>query len=79
MKIGCIVDSLSRNAGGLFQSVRGLAQSLAMVTESVEVFGIKDDNTAADVAQWHPLRVHQFPPAALPAWGYSGELLPALL
>jgi glycosyltransferase involved in cell wall biosynthesis len=79
MKIGCIVDSLSRNAGGLFQSVRGLAQSLAVVTESVEVFGIKDDNTAADVAQWRPLRVHQFSPLTMPAWGYSGKLLPALL
>ena len=29
MKIGCVLDSLSRNAGGLFQSVRRLAQSLA--------------------------------------------------
>lgn len=79
MKIGCVVDSLSRNAGGLFQSVRGLAQSLAAVSGPVEVFGIKDDNTAADVDQWRPLRVHQFSPVAMPAWGYSGKLLPALL
>jgi hypothetical protein len=56
MKIGCIVDSLSRNAGGLFQSVRGLAQSLVVVSGPVEVFGIKDDNTAADVDHWRPLR-----------------------
>ena len=79
MKIGCVLDSLSRNAGGLFQSVRRLAQSLANASASVEVFGIEDENTGRDLADWRPLRVHQFKPAVIQSWGYSSALVPALL
>jgi glycosyltransferase involved in cell wall biosynthesis len=79
MKIGCVLDSLSRNAGGLFQSVRRLAQSLANANTSVEVFGIEDENTGRDLADWHPIPVHQFPPATFQSWGYSSALVPALL
>jgi glycosyltransferase involved in cell wall biosynthesis len=79
MKIGCVLDSLSRNAGGLFQSVRRLAQSLAAADASVEVFGIEDENTGRDAADWRPLRVHQFKPATIQSWGYSSALVPALL
>ena len=79
MKIACVVDSLSRNAGGLFQSVRRLAQSLVKDDNTVTVFGIEDENMARDIAEWSPLPVRHFPAKRVMPWGYSRELLPALI
>ena len=79
MKIACVVDSLSRNAGGLFQSVRGLVQSLTEVNGAVTVFGLEDEKTQEDIAQWAPLEVKSFTPSGVLPWGYSNQLLPALL
>ena len=79
MNIACVVDSLSRNAGGLFESVRRLVQSLSEVNGAVTVFGLEDDNTHKDIGEWAPLPVRHFPPNTFSSWGYSRELLPALL
>lgn len=79
MKIGFLLDSISSRAGGVSESARRLAQSLANANTSVEVFGIEDENTGRDLADWRPLPVHQFPSATLKPWGYSSALVPALL
>lgn len=79
MKIGFLLDSISSRAGGVSESTRRLAQSLTHVNATVEVFGIEDENTGRDLADWLPLRVHQCPPAVLQSWGYSRALVPALL
>src|SRR6266571_4344767 len=78
MKIGFLVSSVSREAGGLFQSVRGLAKSVACASASARIFGIRDERSAVDLQEWQPLSVETFRPQ-FRAWGYSNELVPALL
>jgi len=78
MKVGFLVSSVSREAGGLFQSVRGLAKALTSTNVTVSVFGISDPNSAFDLLKWRPLSVRTFRPQ-FRASGYSNELVPALL
>jgi glycosyltransferase involved in cell wall biosynthesis len=78
MRVGFLVSSISRKAGGLFESVRGLAKAAALTKASVRVFGISDEQSSADLQEWRPLSVEAFRPQ-LRAWGYSKQLLPAML
>jgi glycosyltransferase involved in cell wall biosynthesis len=78
MKVGFLVGSVSHQAGGLFQSVRGLAKAMMSKDTTVSVFGISDARTAIDLQEWRPLSVQTFKPQ-LRAWGYSEQLVPALL
>ena len=78
MRVGFLVSSISREAGGLFQSVRGLAKAVASTNANVQVFGIRDEQSAVDLQEWRPLSVETFRPR-LHAWGYSNQLAPAML
>ena len=78
MKIGFVVDSVSREAGGLFHSVRGRAKAVTRAGASARVFGISDEQSAVDLQDWQPLSVQTFRPQWR-AWGYSNQLLPAVL
>ena len=78
MRVGFLVSSVSRKAGGLFQSVRGLAKAAASTSADVRVFGLRDEQSAVDLQEWQPLSVQTFRPR-LRAWGYSNELVPAML
>ena len=78
MRVGFLVSSVSRKAGGLFQSVRGLAKAVASTNANVQVFGIRDEQSAVDLQEWQPLSVQTFRPR-LRAWGYSNQLVPAML
>jgi glycosyltransferase involved in cell wall biosynthesis len=78
MKVGFLVSSVSREAGGLFESVRGLAKAVTSTNTSASVFGISDRKSAVDLLEWAPLSVHTFQPQ-FRAWGYSNQLVPALL
>src|SRR5207249_12062792 len=78
MKVGFLVSSVSRESGGLFQSVRGLAKAVASGKATASVFGISDEKTAVDSLEWQPLPVYAFRPQ-FRAWGYSNQLLPALV
>jgi glycosyltransferase involved in cell wall biosynthesis len=78
MRVGFLVGSISREAGGLFQSVRGLAKAVASTNADVRVFGIRDQQSAADLQEWRPLSVQTFRPQVR-AWGYSNQLVPAML
>ena len=49
MRAGFLVSSVSRKAGGLFQSVRGLAKAVASTNADVRVFGIRDEIGRAHV------------------------------
>jgi glycosyltransferase involved in cell wall biosynthesis len=77
MKVGFLVSSVSREAGGMFHSVRGLAKAVASANTTVSVFGISDPNSALDLMKWSPLSVHALRPQSR-AWGYSNQLVPAL-
>src|SRR5437773_9310941 len=78
MKVGFLVSSVSREAGGLFESVRGLAKAVTSTNTIANVFGISDTKSAVDLQDWQPLSVQTFRPQ-LAAWGYSNQLVPALL
>src|SRR5438093_4496175 len=78
MKAGFLVSSVSREAGGLFESVRGLAKAVTSTNTIANVFGISDTKSAVDLQQWRPLFVETFRPQ-FRAWGYSNQLVPALL
>ena len=60
MKICFMTASLSRDAGGLFQSVRGLAQSLVGPNHNIFVLGVRDKHTAADIEAWKPVTPQAF-------------------
>jgi poly(glycerol-phosphate) alpha-glucosyltransferase len=76
VKIGFVVGSISREAGGLFQSVRGLAKAVACA--GARVFGISDEQSDVDLQEWQPLSVQTFQPQWR-AWGYSNQLVPAMV
>jgi len=78
MRVGFLVNSVSREAGGLFHSVRGLANAVVSANLEARVFSMSDPNTALDVLKWRPLSVRAFRPQSR-SWGYSNQLLPALL
>lgn len=78
MKVGFLLSSVSREAGGLFQSVRGLAKAVVSTDADVRVFGIHDEQSEVDLQEWRPLSVQAFHPR-LRAWGYAKQLVPAML
>ena len=78
MRVGFLVSSVSREAGGLFQSVRGLAKAVISEDVNSSVFGISDPNSALDMLDWQPASVRTFEPQ-FRAWGYSSQLVAALI
>ena len=73
-----LVGSVSRNAGGLFESVRRLVQSLAQSGMEVCVFGLEDEFTEADLPTWSPVKVSVFRPTWPKQFGYSRRFLEEL-
>ena len=66
-----LTGSISRNAGGLHESVRRLMQSLGEQDVEVRIFGVADQFTAADVGVWSPVPVSVFKPYWPAAFGFS--------
>ena len=60
MKVALTTGSLSRDAGGLFESVRALGKELAAMGEDVSVYGLWDKNWTRDVVDWAPLNAQAF-------------------
>ena len=73
-----LLHSVSRNAGGLYESVRRLVQSLEEQDVGVGVFGVADKFTAEDIGLWAPTPVQIFKPVWPEAFGYSPEYLEAI-
>jgi len=78
VKIGFITASVSRRAGGLYESVRRLAQSMEGPDSQIEVFGLEAEHTSSDLSAWAPLAVRAFPVIGPRRLGYAPQLLPAL-
>jgi glycosyltransferase involved in cell wall biosynthesis len=78
MKTANLTGSISRNAGGLFESVRRLVQSLADKGMEVQVFGTEDEHTAADIGAWSPVPAKAFRPIGPHQFGYSPDFRRAL-
>jgi glycosyltransferase involved in cell wall biosynthesis len=79
MKTVCVMDSISRANGGIFEAERKLQQSLLAQTGiDVEVLGLRDSHTDADRAAWHPLLPMTLPVRGPGAFGYAPGLAGAL-
>src|SRR6266850_2247420 len=75
MKTASITSSISRNAGGLFESVRRLHQSLAELGGiEVAVLGLQDKHTTEDLHNWAPLIPEAFSVMGPSQFGYSPTL-----
>lgn len=78
INIGFVTSSLSRRAGGLFESVRALAIGLHELGQSVRAYGIEDVHTKEDIPEWSPVDVSYFRHTGPAAFGYSRQLGRAL-
>src|SRR5260370_33787237 len=70
MKVASLLNSVSRNAGGLFYICRRLAQTSCQENE-ITVVGAADEYTSADIKQWVPLRPTVFSPVLSHSFGYA--------
>jgi len=78
IKTANLTASISRNAGGLYESVRRLTQSLAATGMDVRVFGTEDEHTAEDIGLWSPVSAQAFRPVGPHQFGYSPQFRRAL-
>jgi poly(glycerol-phosphate) alpha-glucosyltransferase len=60
MKVALTTGSLSRDAGGLFESVRSLGQALTGLGDEVSAYGLWDKNWPTDAHKWSPLSARAF-------------------
>jgi glycosyltransferase involved in cell wall biosynthesis len=61
MKLGVVTTCVSKNAGGLYVSVRKMTQAIAACGVDCTIFGLKDEHTAEDLKAWAPLDVCVYP------------------
>lgn len=60
MRIATVTLTISRQAGGLFNSVRGLSQGISHAGVTNKVFSGTDSYTPSDIAAWSALEVQTF-------------------
>ena len=78
MKVAMTTGSLSRNAGGLFESVRALGKALVARGDDVTVLGLWDPDWKKDAEEWNPLRARACNYLGLRLIGWSPEMDAAL-
>jgi len=78
MKVAFTSGSLSRNAGGLFESVRALGKELTNLGVDVSVYGLRDQNWERDEEAWAPLSARAFSFSGPRALAWSPEMDAAL-
>ena len=61
MELAVVTSSISRNAGGLYLSVRKMTQAVALLGVNCTVSGMKDEHTAEDSREWAPLHTCVYP------------------
>lgn len=75
----CIMDWVSRTNGGIFEAERRLQQTLhAKVGVGIEVIGLRDAMTEADLAAWSPLEVTALAVRGPKGFGYAPHFARAL-
>jgi len=80
MRTTGVLTSVSRRAGGLFESVRCLHRSLAELPGmEVRVLGIEDEFTREDLPTWRPTTVEAYPMVGWRQFAYSPGLRRRLL
>lgn len=80
LHIGFVLFSLSRQAGGLYDSARSLATHLNNLPDiSVTVYGGEDEDTLEDLPGWGECRVNSFSTFGPKALRYMPDLQSALM
>jgi glycosyltransferase involved in cell wall biosynthesis len=74
-----VAPSISREAGGLFESVRHLSLETSRHGMAIEVLSIVDRYSQQDALVWQPLRVFTFPHAGPRRFAWAPELTRHLL
>jgi len=71
--IKCVnfTTSLTRNAGGLYESVRCLVKALQNYKVNVSIFGNLDEHSEADLEAWKPVQIRAYSPQFSKQFGYS--------
>jgi poly(glycerol-phosphate) alpha-glucosyltransferase len=77
--VALVTGSLSRNAGGLFHSVRASARALQQRGVEVAAFGVRDQYTAPDLGAWGAVQTCVSKTVGPAAFGYCPELYDDLL
>jgi glycosyltransferase involved in cell wall biosynthesis len=78
MNISFLTGHLTHRSGGLYDSVRRLAQTLYEGGAFVDVLGLADRLGDDDLLAWAPLRPHSFRVVGPAIVGYAPMLYPAL-
>lgn len=74
MKVGVLTASMSRQAGGLFWSVRELARSTQAAGCDVEVFAVQDGDSALDLPLWEGVELQVLEKRGPVAFGFMPGL-----
>jgi poly(glycerol-phosphate) alpha-glucosyltransferase len=75
MKIVFVTASISRKAGGLFESVRRLAQGLSKYDSlHMAALGLRDDFSELDTREWEPVPVEACAVVGPRVFGYSPSM-----
>jgi glycosyltransferase involved in cell wall biosynthesis len=75
MRIGNLTGSVSRQAGGLFHTVRKLAINTQGLGHQVAVFGLRDEFTDVDLPAWGMVTVRVHPVVGPSGFGFSPGLV----
>ncbi len=78
MKTVCIMDSVSRANGGIFEAESRLQRTLSESGVDVHVVGLHDEHTESDTPAWKPLVPVTVPIAGPRQFGYARELMEAI-
>lgn len=74
MRIVHLTASLSRNAGGIYDAVRGLAKGLQLRGHEVHAIGLSDDNDEADLPTWGAVDTNALPVRGPKLFGFAPDL-----
>ena len=75
----CLLESVSRSDGGIFEAECALQRELSMGQRvQVDVVGMEDRFSSEDASRWLPLKPKAVKVKGPGAFGYSPDLLPAL-
>lgn len=74
VSIGVVVGSVSRQAGGLFQSVRQLSHATKARGNTVAVYSMRDKNCGQDMRAWGSIQPNIVNTTGPTALGYSANL-----
>lgn len=76
MKVCFLTTDVTRSAGGLYFSVRALAQNLSREANvNIEVWSLKPTSNHHDTKEWSPIKLRLFPVNFIKSYGFSSKMI----